>query len=56
MALFYPSRSEFISATAWYVDGNKIYETDGQTNMLDNGAYVSATQIRYDDYKTKQSP
>ena len=35
-----------------YIDGNKFYSTNGETNLLD-GWYVDATQIKYEKYWVK---
>ena len=41
-------------SSAWFVDGDKMYDTDGETNLLGDGSYASATQMYYDDYYTRQ--
>jgi hypothetical protein len=54
IALFFPQGSSFTMSSAWFVDGDKMYDTDGETNLLGDGSYASATQIYYDDYHTRQ--
>ena len=50
---FYPVGSTYNLFYENYIDGNKFYSTNGQTNPSD-GKYVDATQIKYDKYWLKQ--
>ena len=50
---FYPVGSTYNLFYENYIDGNKFYSTNGETNPLD-GKYVDATQIKYDKYWVKQ--
>ena len=53
VSLFFPVGSIQNVSYENYIDGNKMYATDGETNPLD-GKYVDATQIKYDKYWVKQ--
>ena len=54
VALFFPQGGSINMSSTWFIDGNRMYNTDGDTDLLGDGSYVSATQIDYDDYRTKQ--
>jgi hypothetical protein len=54
VALFLPSGAAYVGSSAWYFDGNVMYNTDGDSDILGDGSYASATQIEYDDYLTRQ--
>ena len=49
---FYPVGSTYNLFYENYIDGNKFYSTNGETNLLD-GRYVDATQIKYEKYWVK---
>ena len=53
VALFFPIGSTHNASTEFYIDGNKMYDTDGGTNLL-TGGYTDATQINYVKYWIKQ--
>ena len=54
VALFFPQGGSFTMSSTWFIDGNRMYDTDGGTDIFGDGSYDSATQIDYDDYRTKQ--
>jgi hypothetical protein len=54
LALFIPAGSTQNTSSEVYIDGNTMYDTDGQTNLFGDGSYVNATQIYDNEYWTKQ--
>jgi len=54
VALFFPQGNSVNMSSTWFIDGNRMYDTDGGTDIFGDGSYDSATQIDYDDYRTKQ--
>ena len=54
VALFFPQGGSINMSSTWFIDGNRMYDTDGGTDIFGDGSYDSATQIYYDNYRTKQ--
>lgn len=54
-AFFFTEGQTYNLASAWYIDGEKMYATDGfSTTNSDFGDYEEATQIIYEYYFTRQ--
>ena len=54
VALFFPQKSPLIGSAAGFIDGDKWYDTEGEGDLLGDGSYLSATQIYYDAFQTRQ--